>query len=146
MQPRAPPLPQAQAQDELRPIGSFDEPNTRGIELGIRPPPIPNNNFHEIKSSMINLVQNSTFNGLPSENPLDHLDRFGRLCRTLKMNGVTEDTIRMILFPFSLGNKASQWERNIPSELVTNWDQWKKEFLSKFFPKQKAAVEVETRL
>ncbi|WP_368858735.1 hypothetical protein, partial [Escherichia coli] len=45
----------------------------------------------------------------------------------------------MILFFFSLGNKASQWERNIPSEFVNKWELCKKEFLSKFFPKKKTA-------
>ncbi|CAA7047136.1 unnamed protein product [Microthlaspi erraticum] len=38
-----------------------------------------NHNF-EIKLGMINLVQNKMFHGLPSEDPIDHLDEFDRLC------------------------------------------------------------------
>ena len=54
-----------------RPIGAFDEPNTREVQLGIIPPPISINNF-ELKSSMLNLVERSTFKGHSVECPLEH--------------------------------------------------------------------------
>ncbi|CAA7033519.1 unnamed protein product [Microthlaspi erraticum] len=39
------------------------------------------------------------FHGLPSEDPIDHLDEFDRLCDLTKINGVSEDAIKLRLFP-----------------------------------------------
>ncbi|CAA7040728.1 unnamed protein product [Microthlaspi erraticum] len=91
-----------------------------------------NHNF-EIKLGMINLVQNKMFHGLPSEDPIDHLDEFDRLCDLTKINGVSEDAIKLRLFPMSLADKAHQWEKSLPHGTITTWDEWKKAFLAKFF-------------
>lgn len=123
---------------EPRRIRDFDEPITNGTRTGIHPPPCANNNW-EIKSSLINMVQNNRFFGLPMEHPIEHLDNFDRLCGTVKMNGVPEDVIKLTLFPFSLGDKASQWEKSVVTSSITTWDECKKRFLSKFFSNQKTA-------
>ncbi|CAA7047750.1 unnamed protein product [Microthlaspi erraticum] len=73
---------------------------------------LQNHNF-EIKLGMINLVQNKMFHGLPSEDPIDHLDEFDRLCDLTKINGVSEDAIKLRLFPMSLADKAHQWEKSL---------------------------------
>ncbi|CAA7021714.1 unnamed protein product [Microthlaspi erraticum] len=99
---------------------------------GIVPPPVQNNNF-EIKLGMINLVQNKMFHGLPSEDPIDHLDEFDRLCDLTKINGVSKDAIKLRLFPMSLADKAHQWEKSLPHGTITTWDECKKAFLAKFF-------------
>ncbi|CAA7013699.1 unnamed protein product [Microthlaspi erraticum] len=82
---------------------------------------------------MINLVQNKMFHGLPSEDPIDHLDEFDRLCDLTKINGVSEDAIKLRLFPMSLADKAHQWEKSLPHGTITTWDECKKAFLAKFF-------------
>ncbi|CAA7040958.1 unnamed protein product [Microthlaspi erraticum] len=83
---------------QTRPIGQGDAPNRHQQRQGIVPPPVQNHNF-EIKLGMINLVQNKMFHGLPSEDPIDHLDEFDRLCDLTKINGVSEDAIKLRLFP-----------------------------------------------
>uniref|UniRef100_A0A1J3G1Y9 Retrotransposon gag domain-containing protein n=1 Tax=Noccaea caerulescens TaxID=107243 RepID=A0A1J3G1Y9_NOCCA len=82
---------------------------------------------------MINLVQNKMFHGLPCEDPIDHLDEFDRLCNLSRVNGVSEDAIKLRLFPLSLGEKAHQWEKNLPHKSITTWNDCKKAFLAKFF-------------
>ncbi|CAA7018315.1 unnamed protein product [Microthlaspi erraticum] len=91
---------------QTRPIGLGDAPNRHQQRQGIVPPPVQNHNF-EIKLGMINLVQNKMFHGLPSEDPIDHLDEFDRLCDLTKINGVSEDAIKLRLFPMSLAEKSS---------------------------------------
>ncbi|CAA7040797.1 unnamed protein product, partial [Microthlaspi erraticum] len=81
---------------QTRPIGLGDAPNRHQQRQGIVPPPVQNHNF-EIKLGMINLVQNKMFHGLPSEDPIDHLDEFDRLCDLTKINGVSEDAIKLRL-------------------------------------------------
>ncbi|CAA7042035.1 unnamed protein product [Microthlaspi erraticum] len=96
------------------------------------PPPVQNHNF-EIKLGMINLVQNKMFHGLPSQDPIDHLDEFDRLCDLTKINGVSEDAIKLRLFPMSLADKAHQWEKSLPQGTITTWEKCKKAFLAMFF-------------
>ncbi|XP_048620050.1 uncharacterized protein LOC125590507 [Brassica napus] len=48
-------------------------------------------------------------------------------------NGVSEDAFKLKLFPFSLGDKAHQWEKALPSDSITTWNECKRAFLEKFF-------------
>ncbi|CAA7034106.1 unnamed protein product [Microthlaspi erraticum] len=50
-----------------------------------------------------------------------------------KINGVSEDAIKLRLFPMSLADKAHQWEKSLPHGTITTWDECKKAFLAKFF-------------
>ncbi|XP_010431083.1 PREDICTED: uncharacterized protein LOC104715368 [Camelina sativa] len=121
-----------------RVIEAFDQPNIYGNRQGIRAPAVENNNY-EIKSSLINMVQSSKFHGLPMEDPLDHLDQFDMMCGTVKINGISEDAFKLRLFPFSLGDRARTWEKNLPVGSITSWDQCKRAFLSKFFSTTRTA-------
>ncbi|CAA7049954.1 unnamed protein product [Microthlaspi erraticum] len=49
------------------------------------------------------------------------------------INGVSEDAIKLRLFPMSLADKAHQWEKSLPHGTITTWDECKKAFLAKFF-------------
>ncbi|KAG7530189.1 hypothetical protein ISN45_Un50g000010 [Arabidopsis thaliana x Arabidopsis arenosa] len=119
-------------------IGAGDAPRDHRQRKGIAPPAIQNNNF-EIKSGLISMIQGNKFHGLPMEDPLDHLDEFDRLCNLTKINGVSEDGFKLRLFPFSLGDKAHIWEKNLPHDSITTWDDCKKAFLSKFFSNARTA-------
>ncbi|KAF5468628.1 hypothetical protein F2P56_012769 [Juglans regia] len=51
------------------------------------------------------MVQQAQFSGSPLDDPNIHLAMFFKICDTVKINGVTEYTIRLRLFPFSLRDK-----------------------------------------
>ncbi|CAA7049412.1 unnamed protein product [Microthlaspi erraticum] len=121
-----------------RQIGAGDTPTIHANHHEITPPPVPNNNF-DIKTSLINLVENSIFHGMKDEDPLKHLEKFDRICPLQKINNVTEDGLKLRLFPFSLGGKALAWESSIPVGTVTTWEQCKHAFLAKFFPTSRTA-------
>ncbi|CAE6231870.1 unnamed protein product [Arabidopsis arenosa] len=116
-------------------IGAGDAPRNYNRRNGIMPPPVQNNNF-EIKSGLIAMVQSNKFHGLPIEDPLDHLDEFDRLCSLTKINGVSEDGFKLRLFPFSLGDKAHIWEKNLPHGSITSWTIARKSFLQNSSPTQ----------
>ena len=134
--PRADHLrPQRQPQHpprQARAIGAYDQPHINGHRLGIKAPPVENNNF-EIKSGLLNTIENNKYHGLAAEDPFDHLYKFDKYCGLSKTNGVSEDAFKLKLFPFSLGDKAHQWEKTLPSDTVTTWDECKRVFLDKFF-------------
>ena len=78
------------------------------VQTAIRRPPIQANNF-ELKSVILQMLQNILFHGLPNENPNMLLTNFLEVCDTIKYNGVTEEALRLRLFPLSLGDRAKHW-------------------------------------
>ena len=50
------------------------------------------------------------------------------------MNGVSEDSIRLRLFPFSLKDKAKIWLHSHAPNTFTTWDDLSRVFLNKYFP------------
>ena len=59
------------------------------------------------------MVQPNQYGGLPHEDPNVHLPTFMEIADTVKMNGVTEDVIKLWLFPFSLRDKAKVWLQSL---------------------------------
>ena len=87
----------------------------------------------ELKSSLINMVQASPFCGKSNEDANAHFQNFLELCKTVTIQGITADAIRLRLFPFSLLGKAKQWFYQ-NKEAVSTWDKCSMVFLAKFFP------------
>ena len=59
--------------------------------------------------SLIQLIQNNLFHGLPNEDPYAHLATYIEICNTIRLAGVPEDAIRLIMFSFSLSGEAKRW-------------------------------------
>ena len=72
----------------------------------------------------------------PYEDPHNRLSSFLELCDTIKYNGVSRDTIKLQLFPFSLRDKACTWFYALPKRSIETWDAMMQKFLTKFFPPQ----------
>ncbi|KAA3484132.1 Integrase-like protein [Gossypium australe] len=49
------------------------------------------------------------FIGTMTEDPNQHLKWFLQLCETLKFNGITDDAIRLQLYPFSFIDNSFTW-------------------------------------
>ena len=58
----------------------------------------------EIKHSLIQMLP--PFYGLESKNPFKHVDAFLEICSTVFLNNISDDALRLRLFPFSLKDKA----------------------------------------
>ena len=83
------------------------------------------------------MVQQAQFSRSPLDDPNIHLAMFLEICDTVKMNDVTEDTIRLRLFPFSLRDKARGWLQSLQPRSITSWQDMAEKFLAKFFPPAK---------
>jgi len=55
----------------------------------------------------------------------------------VKTNGVHPDSYKLLLFPFSLKDKATQWLESFPRDSINNWDDLVTKFLAKFYPPQR---------
>lgn len=62
-------------------------------ERSIMRPLIQTNNF-EIKPALLQVIQHNQFESAILEDPNTHMENFLVICDTLKINGVSKDTIR----------------------------------------------------
>lgn len=127
-----------QCGNQQRAIRDYFKPVINNNYSGIARQTINANNF-ELKPTLINMVQQNQFGGSPLEDPNIHLAMFLEVCDSVKINGVSEDTIRLRLLPFSLRDKAWGWLQSLQPESITTWEDMAQNFLSKFFPLAKTA-------
>ncbi|KAJ9189074.1 hypothetical protein P3X46_000407 [Hevea brasiliensis] len=93
-------------------------PNFGDFRPSITRPRVEANNF-ELKPSLFQMVQQSQFGGGPTESPHVHLAHFLEISDMLKINGVSDDAIRLRLFPFSLKDRARKWLHSLPLGSIT---------------------------
>ncbi|XP_035839930.1 uncharacterized protein LOC110884417 [Helianthus annuus] len=109
------------------------------VRSSITLPAIEANNW-TIPPTLINTITHSVqFHGLRDEDPHAHLTRFGRVCSTFRLTGVTEEAIHLRLFPFSLIDQAAIWLDSLPQGAITTWNDLQSKFLQKHFPPAKTA-------
>ncbi|KAF7821315.1 hypothetical protein G2W53_026770 [Senna tora] len=71
------------------------------------------------------------FGGSPIEDPNNHILNFLEICDTFKHNGVSDDAIRLRLFPFSLRDKTKVWLQSLPEGSISTWEELHNNFLLK---------------
>ena len=119
----------------LPPIRDYGRPSEVTPPV-IRRPAIRANNF-ELKSITLQLLQGIQFHRLAHEDLNAHILNYLEVCDTVKYNGVSDDAIRLKLFPFSLKEKAKHWLISEPPDSITSWDDLSNKFLARFFPPAK---------
>ncbi|GJU45636.1 reverse transcriptase domain-containing protein [Tanacetum coccineum] len=119
---------------DLRTMEELCQPTLNGQGGPIAPINIQATNFG-LKNDMIQQVQNSCqFHGLPGDDANKHLDKFLHVTQSIKVNGVTDDALRLYLFPHSLTHHATAWFDRLPRNSITTFEQMAKMFLEKYFP------------
>jgi hypothetical protein len=84
-------------------------------------------------NQLSSMVQQSAFCGKASKDANAHLQHFLEIYSTFTIRGVTQDVVRLHLFPFSLLGKVKQWFYS-NNEAVSTWEKCSNAFLFKFFP------------
>ena len=117
-----------------RTLMDYLAPANQTVRNAISIPTIEANNF-EMRVPLIQMMQSIQFGGIPGEDPHMHIRKFLQLANTIKMNGVSTDTIRLMLFPFSVTDRVMNWFNNsLPEGSITTWDQLQRQFLAHYFP------------
>ncbi|XP_075481186.1 uncharacterized protein LOC142521895 [Primulina tabacum] len=131
---------------EAIPIRDHFRPVINNHYSGIARGTINANNF-KLKPALINMVQQNQFAGTATSDPHVHLRTFLKITDTVKINGVSDDIIRLRLFPFSLRDQARGWLQSLPLGSITTWQELATKFLAKYFPPAKSAqlkIEIST--
>ncbi|GJS46619.1 reverse transcriptase domain-containing protein [Tanacetum coccineum] len=123
--------------DGDRPMAEQLQAPTGGFESAIVVPLINAQNF-ELKSSLINLVQNQIFRGGNDEEPHAHIRHFESITNNQRYPDVPNTTIKLLTaFPFSLDGVAKTWLDKEPPNSILTWDDLVSKFINFFFPPSK---------
>ncbi|GKE09163.1 reverse transcriptase domain-containing protein, partial [Tanacetum coccineum] len=110
------------------------QPSINGRGRPIAPIPIQATDFG-LRHHMIQQVQNTCqFHGLPGDDANRHIDKFLEVTQHMKQNGVSDDALRLSLFPYSLTHHATAWYDRLPRNSIHSFDEMMRKFLSKYFP------------
>jgi hypothetical protein len=86
----------------------------------------------ELNPALINMMQQKPFCVKASVDANAHLQHFLEICSTFTIWGVTQDAVRLHLFPLSLSRKVKQWFYS-NKEAVSTWEKCSNAFVAKFF-------------
>nr|GFB55338.1 hypothetical protein [Tanacetum cinerariifolium] len=122
---------------DLRTMEELCQPSLNGRGGPIAPIAIQATYFG-LKNDMIQQVQNACqFHGLPGDDANKHLDKFLHVAQSIKVNGVTYDSLRLYLFPHSLTHHATTWFDRLPRNSINTFEQMAKMFLGGTFMKRR---------
>nr|GEW28525.1 reverse transcriptase domain-containing protein [Tanacetum cinerariifolium] len=109
---------------------------TDGVGDAIVESPILANQF-ELKISLLNVVIAIAFHGFENDDHHSHVRRFTKITQTVKLNNVSSDVFKMLLFPFSLEGAARTWLEIEPPNSITTWNDLVSKFVNCFFSPSK---------
>nr|GEW18933.1 reverse transcriptase domain-containing protein [Tanacetum cinerariifolium] len=92
----------------------------------------------EIKTNLLQLVQTNKFHGFERDIPHTHISNFKRMTSTLKYRDVSNDAIKLMLFPYSLEGAARIWYEKEPPNSILTWNDLVNKFVNQFFPPSKS--------
>ncbi|XP_076935011.1 uncharacterized protein LOC143601506 [Bidens hawaiensis] len=118
----------------------------RGIEAHFRPiitnnpspVVIPHNQQGRTFEVRTNALQSlPKYKGLATEEPYFHLEAYDSMCNTIGGKGFSADEVKLVLFQFSLEDKANRWFYTLPSASIYTWAEMQQSFLEEFYTAQK---------
>ncbi|KAL4290743.1 hypothetical protein GQ457_14G015820 [Hibiscus cannabinus] len=128
----APPAPQMNQQLPARTIRDYLAEDLEGLNPAVTMPDFEAEHF-ELKPVMFNMLNTlGQFGGTPNENARQHVKSFLEICNSFKIHGVSNDVLKLKLFPYSLRDKAKTWLNNLQPGSLQSWTQLCRCFLAKF--------------
>ena len=88
---------------------------------------------YRLSSRLIAMIQNLSFSGKEGENPYLHIRDFEQTCDCLRIEGISDKTLRWKLFPFSLRGEARQWYSQKVSQQQGEWGVLRANFCLDFY-------------
>ena len=90
------------------PICELSAPKGDFLEPPASSAPIITNGY-QLRPGLIAMLWDQSFAGLESKSPYTHLREFEQFCSCISISGMPGETLRWLLFPFSLTGAAKSW-------------------------------------
>ena len=78
------------------------------------------------------LGQLPKYSGSSMEDPNVHLREFLDICKLQSIHHLSQEGLRLLLFPFTLKDDAKRWLYSLPAGIITTWDEMTRKFLKQF--------------
>ncbi|KAL4367044.1 hypothetical protein GQ457_05G022450 [Hibiscus cannabinus] len=128
----APPAQQMNQQLPARTVRDYLAEDLVGLNPTVTMPDFEAEHF-ELKPVIFNMLNTlGQFGGTPIENARQHVKSFLEICNSFKIHGVSNDVLKLKLFPYSLRDKAKTWLNNLQPGSLQSWTQLCRCFLAKF--------------
>ncbi|KAK8613671.1 hypothetical protein V6N13_101428 [Hibiscus sabdariffa] len=125
-------VPPNNRQQPVRTVRDYLAEDLEGLNPAVTIPEFEAEHF-ELKPVMFNMLNTlGQFGGSPAENAHQHLKSFLEICNSFKIHGVSNDVLKLKLFPYSLTDKAKAWLNNLPPGSLRSWTDLCRSFLGKF--------------
>ncbi|GJS43049.1 reverse transcriptase domain-containing protein [Tanacetum coccineum] len=86
-----------------------------------------------INSTYMKMICKNKFDDYLRANPHDHIREFLAICDMFKYGETQSEAVKLMIFPYSLSDKAKTWFNELNEESITSWDQMRKVFINRFF-------------
>jgi hypothetical protein len=83
------------------------------------------------------MVRAQSFAGIKDESPYTHLQEFEKNCSIINIPGMSQETLKWKLFPFSLTGLVKKWHARNVGGVEISWKALKDKFCFTFFPLDK---------
>jgi hypothetical protein len=95
---------------------------------------------YELRPALIALVRENSFSGTKEESPYIHLRGFEKICLIIIIEGMTQQTLKGKLFPFSLTGGAKKWYSSSVGSIEGSWEKVREKFCLTFFPRSRVVA------
>ncbi|GKA38071.1 reverse transcriptase domain-containing protein, partial [Tanacetum coccineum] len=86
-----------------------------------------------INSTHLKMILENKFDGYLRADPHDHIREFLTICNIFKYGETQSESVKLLIFPFSLCDEVKTWFNELNEESITSWEQMRKAFISIFF-------------
>lgn len=101
-------------------------------------PPLTKGALCLITSSTLQILQlKGFFGGLTYENPHEHLRNHINVCLLFNFRRVSQEAIRLRLFPFFITGEVVRWLAELLWDSMTSWEELQDAFLERLSPSSK---------
>ncbi|XP_022018979.1 uncharacterized protein LOC110919006 [Helianthus annuus] len=135
-QPRAPlGAPQRHQREVVRGIEAHFRPITTNNPSPVVIPHRADGRTFEVRTTALQSLPK--FKGLATEEPYFHLETYDSICNIIESQGFSADDVKLVLFQFSLEDKAKRWFHTLPSASIFTWADMQQIFLDEYYTSQK---------